>query len=656
MITRLIFNEEPTIAFGGASFGEVGRYEKVHGRAFGELDPGNPLNAVITDITLAPHNARGMVEYAVDFYILRPANPSRGNKVMLFDVTNRGNKMTYMPLSFPFRAPGRYLPNNDPCGTDDAGTGLLMRQGNTIVWTGWDATAPPGGGRLTLNAPIAEKGGKPIVGLALEEIMADMPQNPSPTAEMLTCPLTYPAATLDKSQATLTIRKYREDPPVVIPVEQWDYIDASTVALRPAGKKSFEPGMIYQFIYSAANPKVIGVGFAAVRDFASFARRSETDAHGTPNPLAGAIQWAIATGLSQSGRFHRPFLHLGFNQDESGRQVFDGMMPYINGSGGGFFNHRFGQPNRTAFKRLSHVYPEQVFPFAYSQLTDPVTGKTDSVLARCDATRTRPKIMEINDSNSWWFKNASLSTTTPDGARDLEDPAEVRFYLLSSVPHGAGKGRGFCEQLQNPVSPGPALRALLMAMIDWVIAGKQPPPSNVPRLRDGTLVAPTSQETVGFPSIPGVNYGGAANIRELFDYGPDFERGIISLVPPIPTGRAYQTLVPKTDEDGIDIAGIKLPDIAVPIGTYTGWNPLARAPKDECSAMGSFIPFARTKAERVASGDPRLSVEERYGTHSRYVALVRQASERLVAERLLLAEDAEAYIKLAEERDLGLPR
>jgi hypothetical protein len=255
MITRLIFNEAPTVAFGGASFGNVGSFEKIHGWALGELDPANPLNAVITDITLAPRNVRGMVEYAVDFYILRPVNPSRGNNVMLFDVTNRGNKMTYLPLSFPFRAPGRYLPNNDPCGPDDAGTGLLMRQGNTIVWTGWDATAPPGGGRMTLTVPIAEIDGKPIVGPALEEIMADMPQNPSPTAAMLNWPLTYPAATMDKSEATLTVRKYREDPPTVVPADQWEYIDRSTIALSPAGRKSFEPGMVYQFIYPATDPR-----------------------------------------------------------------------------------------------------------------------------------------------------------------------------------------------------------------------------------------------------------------------------------------------------------------------------------------------------------------------------------------------------------------
>jgi len=656
MITKIAFDAEPSPAFGGASFGQAGCYEKLTGRAFGELDPGSPLNAVIADIGLAPRNIRGHVEYAVDFYILKPTDLTRGNKVLLFDVTNRGNKMTYLPLNFPFKAPPEFPPLNDPGRPDDAGTGYLMRQGNTIVWTGWDATAPPGNDRLTITVPVASIDGKPIIGPALEEIMVDTPQNLSPDAEMFSWPLSYPAASLDKSRATLTVRKYRDDPPIVIPATDWEYFDASTIGLAPKRKKPFERGMLYQFVYPATDPKVIGIGFAAVRDFVSFLRHATADANGTPNPLASSINWSIATGLSQSGRFHRPFLYLGFNQDEQGRRVFDGMMPYINGAGGGFFNHRFGQPNRTAFGRLSHVYPEQVFPFAYTKLTDPLTDKTDSVLARCEVSGTCPKIMEVNDSNSYWFKSASLAITTPDGARDLADPSNVRFYLLSSIAHGVASGRGLCQQLQNPISPGPALRALLAALIEWVVAGKEPPPSRVPRLLDGTLVVPSSRAAVGFLEIPGVTYTGVASFRELYDYGPEFDCGIISTLPPVSTGRTYSTLVPKVDADGIDRAGIRLPDIATPVGTYTGWNLLASAPKDECSAMGSFMPFARSKKERIAAGDPRLSLEERYATHSRYVDEVRAAAERLVTERLLLPEDAAAYVEAAKTRDLGLPQ
>lgn len=656
MITKFIIDSIQSPTFDGVSFGEVGQYEKLVGRAFGELDPESSLNAAITDLALAPRNARGKVEYAVEVYILKPIDTTRGNKVLLCDVTNRGNKMTYLPLNFPFRAPPEFPPINDPTSAEDAGDGFLMRHGYTIVWTGWDATAPAGNDRMTITVPIASEGSRPIVGLSLEEIMVENARHVPPGAEVLTWPLTYPAATRDQSQATLTVRQYRTDPPTVIPATEWQYLDASTLGLRPGGEKPFARGKIYQFVYPATDPKVAGIGFAAVRDVVSFLRCASADEQETPNPLAGAMQWAIATGLSQSGRFHRPFLYLGFNQDDHRRQVFDGMMPYINGSGGGFFNYRFAQPNQTAFQRWSHVYPEQIFPFAYTTLTDPLTGKTDSVMTRCEASGTKPKIMEVNDSNSYWFKSASLAITTPDGTQDLPDPLNVRFYLLSSIAHGVASGRGLCQQLQNPISPGPALRALLTALTDWVVSGTEPPSSRVPRLHDGTLVPPLPQSTVGFPEIPGVTYTGVVSVRELYDYGPEIDCGIISCWPPVLTGHAYPTLVPKVTADGIDLPGVQLPDIAVPVGTYTGWNLLRTAPRDECSAMGSFIPFVATKEQRLMTGDPRLSLEERYETHSRYVAAITAAAERLVADRLLLPEDARAYIEAAKNRELGLPR
>lgn len=656
MITRIVIDSVQSPTFDGLSFGQVGQYEKLVGRAYGELDPESPLNAVITDIALAPRNARGRVEYSTDFYILKPRDPARGNRVLLFDVTNRGNKITYLPLNFPFRAPPEFPPLNDPCTAQDVGTGYLMRQGYSIVWTGWDATAPAGNDRLTTSVPVAHENGRPIVGPALEEIMVDNVQTAVPGQAVYRYPLTYPAASLDTSQASLTVREYRSDEPRLIPPTDWHYLDASTIGLLPQDERPFESGRLYQFVYPATDPSVAGIGFTAVRDFVAFIRHAEADTHGTPNPLAGTLAWSIATGLSQSGRFHRPFLHLGCNQDEDGRRVFDGMLPYINGAGGGFFNYRFAQPNRTAFQRWSHVYPEQVFPFAYSSLHDPLTGKTDSVLARCDASGTSPRIMEVNDSNSYWFKSASLAITTPDGSADLADPPNVRFYLLSSIAHGVASGRGGCQQLRNPISPGPALRALLAALTDWVTADKEPPPSQVPRLGNGSLVPPLPQSSLGFPRIPGVAYTGVASIRELYDYGPEFDRGIISSLPPRETGRAYPTLVPKVTPDGIDVAGLQLPDMAVPLGTYTGWNLLANTPRDECSAMGSFIPFATTKAQRLASGDPRLSLEERYVTQRRYVEAVRAAAQRLVAQGLLLDEDAVAYIEAAEQRQLGLPQ
>ena len=657
MITKIIIDNIQSPAFDGTSFGQVGQYEKLVGRAFGELDPENPLNTVITDIQLAPRNVRGRVEYVTDFCILKPVEPSHGTNVLLFDVTNRGNKMSYLPLNFPFRAPPQFMPINDPSSADDVGTGYLMQQGYTIVWTGWDATAPPGDDRMTITVPVAtQEDGQPIVGPSLEELIPDHARYVPPGQAIFHLPLTYPAATLDKTQATLTVREYRSDEPTLILATEWQYIDASSIGLLPEREKPFEKGKIYQFVYPATNPIVAGIGFAAVRDFVSFIRHADVDNHGTANPLAGTLTWSIATGLSQSGRFHRPFLYMGCNQDEDSRQVFDGMMPYINGSGGGFFNYRFAQPNQTAFQRWSHVYPEQVFPFAYTSLTDSLTGKTDSVLVRCGASGTSPKIMEVNDSNSYWFKSASLAITTPDGTTDLPDPPNVRFYLLSSIAHGVASGRGLCQQLQNPISPGPALRALLAALTEWVVSGKEPPASQVPRLSDGTLVPSLPQSLVGFPEIPGVTYTGVVSVRELHDYGPDFDRGLISIQPPAETGREYPTLVPQVNADGIDLTGIQLPDIAVPLGTYTGWNLMANTPKDECSAMGSFIPFAATQAQRLETGDPRLSLEERYTTHSAYVRAVEAAAEQLVAQDLLLPEDASAYIGAARQRELGLPQ
>jgi hypothetical protein len=277
MITKLIIESIQSPTFDGISFSEVGQYEKLAGRACGELDPESSLNAVITDLALAPRNARGKVEYAVDVYIVKPIDPTRGNKGLLCDVTNRGNKMTYLPLNFPFRAPPEFPPINDPTSAEDAGDGFLMRHGYTIVWTGWDATAPAGNDRMTITVPLASEHGKALVGPSLEEIMVENVRHVPPGTEVLTWPLTYPAATLDQSQATLTVRQYRSDPSTVIPSTAWQYLDASTIGLRPEGKKPFERGKIYQFVYPATDPKVAGIGFAAVRDVVSFLRRASTD-------------------------------------------------------------------------------------------------------------------------------------------------------------------------------------------------------------------------------------------------------------------------------------------------------------------------------------------------------------------------------------------
>jgi len=641
-ITRLTITRRESPTFDGTSFGAAGQYEKIVGQVRGEVDPTNPLNAAIVDIALAPRTERGMVEYVADIYVLKPIEASRGNGALLYEVNNRGNKLA---IGF-FNSVAN---DNDPTTAAHAGNGFLMRQGFTLAWMGWDHTVLPGGNRMSITLPVAtEKNGGPIIGPAMEEFQID----DSMTAMGA---LTYPAATLDTSQASLTIRAHQEDSRIAIAEDSWQYVDAQTIQLLPPGAR-FEQGMLYELIYPAKNPAVSGLTFAATRDFVAFLRRATADDNGNPNPVS-EINVAYCFGISQGGRYQRDFIHLGFNEDEQGQRVFDGMMPHVSGAGGGFFNYRFAQPTRSSLHRRNHQYPEEIFPFAYQTLTDPITGMTDGLLQRCSATHTCPKVFDTNSGNEYWFKEASLVHTTPLG-RDLREPRQVRFFQFASLQHtlfGSEPAPGICQQMTNPVAASPGYRALLVDLHEWVTRGREPPSSRVPRREDRTLVDSLPQSAIGFPDIPGVAYNGVVAYRELNDYGLSFDQGILTILPPRVVGPVYRNYVPRTDSDGNDIAGIRLPEIEVPLATYTGWA-LRRggfAEGDECNQFGQFIPFAQTRAERIASGDPRLSIEERYPTHERYVREVARAARRLHRQRLLLEEDVQRYIEAAEASNIG---
>ena len=364
------------------------------------------------------------------------------------------------------------------------------------------------------------------------------------------------------------------------------------------------------------------------------------------------MKYVYSFSSSQPSRFIHDFLYLGFNEDEQGRPVFDGVLSWLGGASGGFFNYRFAQPGRTHRQHIARWYPERQFPFADQITYDPVTRKTDGRLRRCLATHTCPKIFEANSENEYWAKAGSLLHTTTRG-KDLADPSNVRFYLLSSLPHGAGNGPGICEQPRNPLVPGPTLRALLVAMDEWVAAGTEPPQSRVPRRSDGTLVASLPQAGEGFPVIEGVTYNGRLHEGDLLNYGETFDRGLFTRIPPKFLGSPYPALVPKTDPDGNDIAGIRMVDVAVPTATYTGWALRAGpAAGDGCDAAGQKLDFAQTKAERIAKGDPRLSIEERYDTHEAYVKNVTDAAQQLLQQRFLLQEDVELYIQKAQASDI----
>jgi Alpha/beta hydrolase domain len=640
-ITRIVIARVESPTFEGVSFGAVGQYEKLVGRAFGEVDPHDPRNAVIVDIALAPRNARGMVEYSTDIYILRPVDPDQGNHRLFFEVNNRGNVLSFGRMNDAGTG------GNDPTTAADAGNGFLMRRGYTVVSSGWDVTVAPGSGRQTITVPVAKnRDGSSIVGPALEEFAFD-------NATTMTGSLTYPTATLDKSQASLTVRVHYTDTPDPIPATGWEYASDRTIRLLPSGTP-FGQSRLYEFTYPAKDPSVAGLGFAAIRDVAAFLRHAAVDGEGNPNPLAGNLHFVHSFCNSQGCRFMHDFLQLGFNEDEHGRRVFDGMLNWVGGASGGFFNYRFAQPGRNHWQHTGRWYPERQFPFTNKLLFDPITGKTDGRLRQCRSTNTCPKIFEIGSENEYWTKGGSLLHTDTLG-NDLDDPKNVRMYLLSSLPHVAMSGLGICQQPRNPLVPNRALRALLLALDEWVSEGKMPPRSRVPRRSDGTLVRSRSQKRVGFPYIPGVTFNGLMTTGDLFDYGSSFDEGILTTLPPYLVDSPYPVFVPRTDDDGNDIAGIRLPEIAVPLATYTGWGlrAAAFAGDDLCDLAGQKIDFRQTKADRLAVGDPRLSIEERYPTHNKYVREVTRAAIRLYWQRLLLDEDVRRYIGEAEASSIG---
>jgi len=374
------------------------------------------------------------------------------------------------------------------------------------------------------------------------------------------------------------------------------------------------------------------------------------------NPLAGDITRIYTEVSSQPGRFLNDFRYLGFNQAENGKQVFDGMMQWIAAGDGISINYRWSQPGRTERNRQDHLFVEGRFPFANVMSTDPITGKTDSRYAKCTVTQTCPFAMEIFSANEYWVKAASLMSTDPTGKKDLPDSPFTRLYFMSSMQHGTGNSssRGSCQQFLNPLDSQAVQRALFTALDKWVTAGTPPPPSQVPRLSDGTLAKP-DQISTGFPHIPGVSYSGFKTTRYLLNYGPNFyTTGIPTINPPAITppyqdnpanGPIYPSFVPKTDADGNDIAGIRLPEVQVPLATYTGWA-LRAAPHntDGCEGSGQYIPFPKTKADRLESGDPRLSIQERYGDFENYSSLVENAINALVRSGFLLPFDAKTAL------------
>jgi hypothetical protein len=631
-VTRIeITKTEPLAA--GQQFGATGAYERVMGRYHGELDPASPLNAVIVDLDKAPRNARGMVEYSADFYIIRPVDITKGNSALFFEVTNRGNKGMLGRFNNAPRS-------NDPATAEQAGNGFLMRQGYTLVWNGWMAGLPATDGALRIEVPTIAN----IEQTTWDEFLF----NDKTTKEGR---LTYTAASTDKSQAKLFVRERNSEEPKAVPVEQWEFVNARTIRLLPEGT-TFRMGAIYQLIYKATNPSVNGIGFASTRDLISFLRYAAADDAGTPNPLAAqgrpAITRTLSTGNSQSGRYLRDFIYSGFNEDETHRIVFDGANPVVAG-GRIFLNYRFSQPTRIPPSGHGFMYfPAATFPYAYDTQADPFTGKRDGNLARCTASNTCPKIVHMHTGTEYWQGGGSLITTDPLGRTDATIPENVRIYQMSGTQHaGAERGmpNGVCAMAMNPVDYRPLLRAALVNLDRWVKDGTPPPASRYPRIADGTLVE--KNEVAPFP---GFTPAKGPSQRPRYDYGPEFDKGILGKALPTVLSESYRVLVPKVDSDGNEVAGLRLPEVVVPSMTSAGWNvraPDAGGAGELCYLEGSSVPFAKTKAEREAKHDPRPSLEERYHDRTGYAERVRAAAEALQREGYILPEDAKRIVEKA---------
>ena len=647
-VVRVVVERREPLADGYA-FGDTGPYEKITGRMYLAVDPEHPANAAVVDLAYAPRNAEGRVEFWTDFYLLQPQDSARGNRRLLMGINNRGNKL--MLDAFNNRG------GNDPSSRADTGNAFLMRQGYTLFWCGWNGDVLPGNHRLVMGIPVAEKDGQPVEGQVYAEICVDRPAYSAPLAWGNTD--VYPSASLDNRHARLTARPTRSEEPVEVPHDQWAFarwVDGQAVpdARHLYVADGLKPGWLYDLVYPARGSRVIGLGFCAVRDTVAFLRYAPGDCQQAANPAAGAIERAYVFGISQSGRFIHHFLHQGFNADASGRLVFDAAMPHVAGAGKGFFNHRFAQTTRYGSPHEEHWFPCDFFPFTTVKQTDPVTGETGDTLAVPREAGQLPKVFFTQTSAEYWCRAASLLHTDTEGTRDVSLDPQVRIYFIAGAQHvvSGSTARGIYQYPRNILDHRPALRALLVALDAWVSEGCEPPPSQYPTFESGTLVTIEDYRRA-FPALDGVQLPAGPFAPVRLDFGPRWAEGIADYVPPRASAR-YGTRIAAVDADGNDRGGIRLPDVAVPLATYTGWNlrdAAAGAEGMPARFYGAYFPLPRTAEEAREQSDPRTPIRERYPTHEDYLRQVDAAVDELHTARFLLEEDAQRLRAAAAQVD-----
>lgn len=623
----------------GKPFGLAGPYERLIGKVYFKVDPRNPHNGVIVDLDKADRDREGLVEFSADVYILKPKDPNRSSGSLLLEIPNRGGRGIVRLANFG-------------SNQSEFGDGFLMRQGITIVWIGWQFDVRDQAAALRLYAPIARDGAKSITGLLRSDFIVPEKTSEQPLAHIVNGSIggtEYPVADPNDAANVLTVRETPTGERRVIPKTDWSFAHNVSGAITPSDryiylKSGFEPGKIYELVYVAKDPVVVGLGLAGVRDLVSYFKHD-------PATVAPA-QRAYSLGISQSGRFLRHFVYQGFNADEDGRQVFDGLLIHVAGAGIGSFNHRFAQPSRDAQPMNALFYPTDLFPFADTPQADPATGRSAGLLDRAKAENVLPKIFYTNTAYEYWSRAASLIHTSPDGKNDLPLMDNVRVYFFAGLQHFSGafpptRGTGLTLLGQHPQNPNPIAwfwRAMIVNMDEWVRDGTAPPPSSYPRLDDSTLVA---RDKLSFPKLPDVNLPQTAHQAYRLDFGLDWSKGIISKQPPT-VGAPYPVFVPQVNADGNEVAGVRLPEIAVPVATYTGWNlrdPVTGAAWARVSFIGSYLPLAKTKSDRETRGDPRASLAERYQSKSQYLGLYAESAMDLIQRRFVLREDLAGILR-----------
>ena len=632
---------------GGESFGDVGRYEQIDGVAHFAVDPAHPDNAVIADIGLAPRNGDELVEFSADFRVVKLVDNDHGNGRLLLDVVNRGKELALKNINS--------APDGPPHADPHPGNGFMMRQGYSLVWCGWQHDVPDAPGLFRCNVPNAHNAdGSPVSGRIVvsfqpiantdTQFLSDREHRP------------YPTNHLESWDSVLTVQEHEDGDETVIPRERWAFarmVDGRRVpdAAHITMDGGFEAGKVYRVLYETSHAPLVGLGLLATRDIAAWLRYGKVDAEGTANPLAGAIGRAYAYGRSQSGRFLRQMLYLGLNRDESERVVFDGMLPNVAGGKMGEFNVRFGQPSSLSNRSVNNLPP----------FLDLEPNGDDGILAEATHRGCAPKVIYTNTSSEYWGGHGALAHMTPDGAADVALPDNVRSWLFCGTQHAPANlpisdtnadtgARG--TQALNYVDYRPLMRAALHHLDQWVTHNIEPPANGYPNLADGSAVG-AGELVDWFGSLPGVEFPRHQKAIRKLDFGPD--RAVPTVIPPT-VGDSYPMLVSAVDVDGNEVGGIRLPAIEVPLATYAGWNVrhadiggTGQVLAAGGTVAGCAIPFAITRAERLASGDPRPSIEERYGSREEYVERVRACAESLVESGYALAEDVDVLVAQGED-------